>query len=229
MMRAMVLATTVVMAVGCGSEVPEDNQPDQIDVVGKDDANYPQGVFNANAPRIGELSMLTLNSDNTFDHMTQGVDCLDNFGSCGHVKGTYKFSHSTTTKYIRFYDTTGVFLDRYAYKLAGAQLSVREDNTTHWDVMEKESACQVAGGSCVALVPGNCDDGAVGDATQYSCGGGLGIECCLPRPAPTGPACKKASDCSGALPDFCRVCSDGSSSCAHFSCDSGHCTIATCD
>jgi hypothetical protein len=44
----------------------------------------------------------------------------------------------------------------------------------------KKNACQKAGGSCVALAPGTCDSGAVGDATQYSCGGGLGIECCLP-------------------------------------------------
>jgi len=41
--------------------------------------------------------------------------------------------------------------------------------------------CEAAGGACVALYPGNCADGTIGDATEYSCGGGLGVMCCLPR------------------------------------------------
>jgi hypothetical protein len=41
--------------------------------------------------------------------------------------------------------------------------------------------CTNAGGSCVALSPGSCASGQVGDASQYSCGGGLGVECCLPN------------------------------------------------
>ena len=91
-----------------------------------------------------------------------------------------------------------------------------------------KTACAAAGGSCVALAPGTCDNGAIGDATQYSCGGGLGVECCLPKPAPTGPACKSASDCTGPLPHFCKLCDDGSSACAHYTCEQKHCTILTC-
>jgi hypothetical protein len=41
-----------------------------------------------------------------------------------------------------------------------------------------ESPCEAAGGSCVALAPGSCQ-GQVADATQFSCGGGLGVECCF--------------------------------------------------
>lgn len=41
-------------------------------------------------------------------------------------------------------------------------------------------ACATAGGTCVAVVPGACTTGHVGDATQYSCGPGIGVMCCLP-------------------------------------------------
>lgn len=40
--------------------------------------------------------------------------------------------------------------------------------------------CTSAGGSCVALTPGSCPGNKFGDATKYSCGGGLGVGCCLP-------------------------------------------------
>jgi hypothetical protein len=40
--------------------------------------------------------------------------------------------------------------------------------------------CTEAGGQCVALTPGSCPSNHVGDAQKYSCGGGLGVMCCLP-------------------------------------------------
>lgn len=40
--------------------------------------------------------------------------------------------------------------------------------------------CAAAGGACVGLAPGTCASGNVGDANKYSCGGGLGTQCCLP-------------------------------------------------
>ena len=40
--------------------------------------------------------------------------------------------------------------------------------------------CTGAGGQCVAVVPNSCPHGTVGDSRLYSCGGGLGVECCLP-------------------------------------------------
>jgi hypothetical protein len=43
------------------------------------------------------------------------------------------------------------------------------------------NACVAAGGACVALTPSSCPSPKhVGDARTYSCGGGLGVECCLP-------------------------------------------------
>jgi hypothetical protein len=55
--------------------------------------------------------------------------------------------------------------------------------------MPYTSPCKQAGGSCVALVPDACEFGIVGDAEEYSCGGGLGVMCCLPYPA--APVCDK--------------------------------------
>ncbi|MHB1843412.1 MAG: hypothetical protein ACYCWW_01080 [Deltaproteobacteria bacterium] len=42
-------------------------------------------------------------------------------------------------------------------------------------------------------------------------------------------SCQSAADCSGMLPDFCRVCADGSNGCAHWDCLSGACQVATCE
>ncbi len=52
------------------------------------------------------------------------------------------------------------------------------------------NACEAAGGSCEALGPESCKLGFVGDATNFSCGGALGVQCCLP--APEAPVCKFA-------------------------------------
>jgi hypothetical protein len=151
------------------------------------------------------------------------------------------------------------------------------------------NACEAAGGACVPLVPDACEFGTVGDASTYSCGGGLGVQCCLPpaaqcraivecvqgkhwdatkcacvdnaaqcraivecvqgkhwdagacacvdnTPSDGGPSdggssdagCSADSDCSGILPQYCQVCSDGSQACAHWACVSGQCQIATC-
>ncbi len=48
--------------------------------------------------------------------------------------------------------------------------------------------CESAGGRCVALVPGSCADGIVGNAEWFSCGGGDGVMCCLPTTTP--PSCR---------------------------------------
>lgn len=42
------------------------------------------------------------------------------------------------------------------------------------------NTCEAAGGECVPVVPDACSEGIVGDAREYSCGGGLGVMCCLP-------------------------------------------------
>jgi hypothetical protein len=49
---------------------------------------------------------------------------------------------------------------------------------------------------------------------------------CVPDSAPSG--CLAASDCDGALPAVCQLCSDGTYGCAHFACVAGKCSIAYC-
>jgi hypothetical protein len=41
--------------------------------------------------------------------------------------------------------------------------------------------CAIAGGQCVGLSPTACPaPKKIGDATKYTCGGGIGVACCLP-------------------------------------------------
>ena len=50
------------------------------------------------------------------------------------------------------------------------------------------AGCVGAGGTCVPVVPGSCSTGIVGRGDWYSCGGGLGVMCCLPLR--TAPVCR---------------------------------------
>jgi hypothetical protein len=42
------------------------------------------------------------------------------------------------------------------------------------------NACAAAGGTCVGLAPSSCAAGHWADATTHSCGGGIGVGCCMP-------------------------------------------------
>ena len=72
-------------------------------------------------------------------------------------------------------------------------------------------------------------DGTVSCANNTGCnsqgtGGSSGVG------GATGTSsCVTAADCHGALPALCEQCTDGSSGCAHFVCNSGSCDIAYCD
>jgi hypothetical protein len=49
-----------------------------------------------------------------------------------------------------------------------------------------------------------------------------------PVPPVEPAACQLDSDCSGFLPQFCRVCSDGTTACAHWSCLDSACLVTSC-
>lgn len=49
------------------------------------------------------------------------------------------------------------------------------------------TACEQGGGQCVALTPTSCASGWLSDATTHSCGGGLGVACCMQCPEPNPP------------------------------------------
>ncbi len=230
-MRTFTFAFVVAIAA-CGTSTGPDNS-DQLDApIGKaDEASRPNGAYQNATPHYGELSTLTLNDDMTFYRSAIGA-CAGG-GTCTPIlqTGTYIFTHGTgshsSSHYVRFYDDNGTELDRYEWKLAsGGTLQLELSGDDHWFSMDHGGSCEAAGGTCVPLVPDSCANGTVGDATQYSCGGGVGVECCLP--AQPSNQCNADSDCSGILPDFCRVCSDGSESCAHWSCAQNMCQIVTC-
>lgn len=50
------------------------------------------------------------------------------------------------------------------------------------------SQCEAKGGQCVAITPTACADGTFGDASTHSCGGGIGVGCCITCPTLSPPA-----------------------------------------
>ena len=85
--------------------------------------------------------------------------------------------------------STDVTVDAPPDVSADAATDASVDVTT--DVTSPDGAvprCESAGGRCVALVPSACADGVTGSADWYSCGGGLGVMCCLPTTTP--PSCR---------------------------------------
>ena len=225
-MRSFLFVALVSIAA-CATE-PVDTS-DQLDApAGKEDAaSKPAGAYSNTSPNAGELATLSLDADHTFT-ATEQVECIA--APCNPVaeKGTYLFTHSTTRHYIRLYAVDGTPINRYEWKLSSrGQLQLRLDSEDSFFSMTRGGSCEAAGGTCVPLAPDACYIGSVGDATEYSCGGGVGVECCLPPQADT--SCHADTDCSGILPQFCRECSDGSTSCAHWSCVDNACQVATCN
>lgn len=73
-------------------------------------------------------------------------------------------------------------------------------------------ACSDVGGSCVGLTPFNCQGGTWADANAVTCGGGIGVACCVkPQPPPPPPPppvqtdCEKGGgECVGLTPYNCK-------------------------
>ena len=106
--------------------------------------------------------------------------------------------------------------------------------------------------TCSGPAPGaptvQCWDGSIGGpicATNTTGTCSWQIRSCPPNPGTGGttgaggttgiggttgtPSCTTAADCTGALPALCEQCTDGSSGCAHFVCNSGSCAVGYCD
>ena len=52
----------------------------------------------------------------------------------------------------------------------------------------KKQSCAAAGGACVGLSPSSCNDGHWADAKKVSCGGGIGVGCCISCPVLSPPS-----------------------------------------
>lgn len=217
-----------VTAAACSDQVDSDLDSDLDAPVGKADAaSVPGGAYTNATPHFGELSTVTLNADHTFTRTA--LQACPGGGTCAPRVETGKFllTHSATKRYIHFYTAAGASLDKYQWKLTSTKLTLNLEGDGQWFALGLGATCASAGGTCTALVPDACEFGSIGDATQYSCGGGVGVECCLPLQPDN--SCNATSDCAGFLPQFCKQCGDGSTSCAHWSCVENACQVATCD
>ncbi len=52
----------------------------------------------------------------------------------------------------------------------------------------RKKSCAAVGGACVGLSPSSCSGGHFADATKVSCGGGIGVACCVTCPVLSPPA-----------------------------------------
>ena len=159
-----VLVAMLVVAVGCAT--PDVNADDygaeQDDVVGgKDDsAAKPVGTYELTTPAPGQFTRLTVMTDKTF-HRETLVECFAAPCYPLAVDGTYKFTASGATKYIKFTAEDGTVLDKYAYKMSGSKLKLRLVGDTTWFTMPKATA-----GWCAAA-----DDCGLQSLSHGSCSG----------------------------------------------------------
>jgi len=66
--------------------------------------------------------------------------------------------------------------------------------------------CAEVFGTCVALTPGSCAGGTWADANVVSCGGGIGVGCCVrptPPPPPPAPPPYVCPELTPPAPGFC--------------------------
>jgi hypothetical protein len=271
---ALLASLALVLGIGCdpANEVnADDSANDVLDNADKADGVVrPVGTYTRTllASEHGIVS-LTLKTDKTFHRVVKFYCPPGALCQVGPMMldGTYGWSKSGSTRYIRFLDDRGDLIDRYAYTLDGNTLSLRSSgSSTSFDLTRvsdegwcsvdedcqlqdltaqlrcpgyftcqdsacvyqcgiQKTPCAEAGGSCVALYPGNCADGVVGSADEYSCGGGLGVMCCLPKPEPVtcggfrGALCAEGQYCDPE-PGMCHgadisgTCKDVTSACA---------------
>ncbi|HEY8077824.1 MAG TPA: hypothetical protein VIF62_27045 [Labilithrix sp.] len=154
----------------------------------------------------GSLDALALNSDGTFIHdqfrVLNGVLVNNSdappfnrdsgWFTANKKKGTLTLHvtdgwHAGSTEVYAFTYTpakilNGVFLpghepeahlDLTAQPAPGSHVAYPTNHYTF-----TSSFCAAVGAECVALTPSSCKGGEVKDARFYSCGGGLGVECC---------------------------------------------------
>ena len=77
-----------------------------------------------------------------------------------------------------------------------------------------------------------CENGTIAHASNIACpvlDGGSGSADATPPPPVDAAECAVPSDCTGALPALCELCTNGGSGCAHFTCNAGVCAIAYCE
>src|SRR5262249_33196367 len=109
MSRTLAALSLSLLVGGCatGGAVDSDNDvPDEL--AGKDDGvARPAGVYQRREATGDQITELMLLPDRTFIRRS----ATDEYRS----RGRYQFTRSTTTTYIRFFDSDGALIDRFAY------------------------------------------------------------------------------------------------------------------
>lgn len=154
-MNRMMIATLAVALAGC-TAAPNDINDVEDAVDGKaDGVGYPAGTYREDPPTVGHVVLLTLNADHSF-HAESSQFCAGG-GTCPNaiLDGSYKFTRSSTTRYIRLIDDGGQLIDRYAWTLTGNTLKVRESSSTETIELQKDTACH----GVLPRICKQCDDG----------------------------------------------------------------------
>jgi hypothetical protein len=202
---AFVFVIAALGTYGCDSTTsnPDDSAADVTDNSDKADGVVrPEGTYTHAAAAAGDFTVVILNADKSF-HREMLVMCITTPCNPVATDGTYGWSKSGSTRYVRFLDANGALIDRYAYTLSGDVLTLRTPDTNHTQKLKLTTVttpCAAAGGSCVGLYPGACANGTVGDANTYGCGGGVGVMCCLP---PQNTCQTAGGTCVPLVPDAC--------------------------
>jgi hypothetical protein len=123
MMRRTIAALSLSLLIGgCAADGSLDSEPDVVDEGQKEDGvTRPAGVFERREATGSQLAELMLLGDHTF--IRRGAD--DEY----RTRGRYQFTRSSTTTYIRFFDTDGTLIDRYAYRVNGSVVRLRLDSS----------------------------------------------------------------------------------------------------
>jgi hypothetical protein len=191
--RTLIMGALAVAALGCGGASEVDDRP--FGVTGKGDSLSPFSTFVATRPTIGRVLRLVLNEDRTFERIFLDEGCAI-VGSCEGVTGTYRLTRAGSMRFIRFTDSQGQPLDRYAYKLTGDLLELRDpSDTTFFPLRRVDPMGQ--GDACGSLDL-TCQDGLECTPT-----GDFGL-CTLPLggegapcggPGPNAPGCEPGLTC----------------------------------
>jgi hypothetical protein len=127
------LAIVAIFFTGCATDGSDDDDIDDVaDEAGKaDGVARPVGTYES---ATGPIEQLVLRSDKTFERTDSGIASL--------VAGTYTFTKSGATRYIRFFED-GALLDRYAYRIGAEDtLELRQIYTSDWNKLQLCVTCQ---------------------------------------------------------------------------------------
>jgi hypothetical protein len=206
MKNTLLSAIVAVIACGCdgGAFETVDMEQDHLEAAGSSDlaAKRPVGSFRSQGAAVGQFSLLVLKSDMTF-HRETVVACLRAPCPAIALDGTYVYSLSGATRYVRFTSPDGAFVDRYAYRLLDdTTLEVRRSGTGEWQTLKDEFTgwcAEVADCAPQDLRRPMCIEG------QWTCQASVCAYACGPLPVTP---CEQAGGSCVASADGADPCAD---------------------